>query len=59
MENAYRARTLTMPDGGWVRTVVRDTHEELELTDEEYFERHPMLREIMERWAAEGREKDA
>ncbi|MFI6103145.1 hypothetical protein [Streptomyces sp. NPDC051310] len=51
MDNAYRPRTLTMPDGNWVRTVVRDTDEEVELTDQEYFDRHPKLKALMEDWS--------
>jgi hypothetical protein len=51
MDSAYRPRILTMPDGSWVRTVVRDTDEELELTDQEYFDRHPKLKALMEDWS--------
>lgn len=56
MSTQYSVRHLHTPDGT-VRTVIPDP--EPHLTDEEYFDRHPVLREIMERWAAEGRQTEA
>jgi hypothetical protein len=52
----YSVRYLHTADGP-VRTIVPDS--EPDMTDEEYFDRHPALRELMERWAAEGRQTDA
>lgn len=58
MSTQYSVRYLRTQAGTTVRTMVPsvpDGH----LSDEEYFDRHPVLREIMERWAAEGREMGA
>jgi hypothetical protein len=56
MSTQYSVRYLHTPNGP-VRTRIPDS--EPHLTDEEYFDRHPALRELMERWAAEGRQTDA
>jgi hypothetical protein len=56
MSTQYSVRYLRTSDGTPVRTIIPDP--EPHLTDEEYFDRHPELRELMERWAAEGRETD-
>jgi hypothetical protein len=56
MSTPYSVRYLHTADGP-VRTIVPDDAQGM--TDEEYFDRHPALRELMERWAAEGRQPDA
>jgi hypothetical protein len=57
MSTQYTFRYLRTSAGTTVRTMTPDS--EPHLTDEEYFDRHPAIRELMEKWAAEGREKDA
>ncbi|GGU54696.1 hypothetical protein [Streptomyces lavendofoliae] len=57
MSTQYCFRYLRTSAGTTVRTMAPDS--EPHLTDEEYFDKNPVIREIMERWAAEGREKDA
>ncbi|MFJ8162248.1 hypothetical protein ACIRBY_15135 [Streptomyces sp. NPDC096136] len=47
----FHTRAMTLPNGTAVRTT--STRAEVELTDEELFERYPAVAEIMVRWSLE------
>lgn len=51
MADDYCSRTLTMPDGSWVRTILRES--EMHLTDEQVFERYPIISSFVAQWDSE------